>query len=110
VPPEMSGETGAPENLSPMGNGTATIQDRYSWKRQRRQSSRLFGDNPGEKAAEKSFRKEATSFWRGWRVWRIDNVVFEIPPEPQIQMKLGLAGSAGMREAFWPLAVREGRS
>jgi hypothetical protein len=32
-----------------------TIQDRYSWKRQSRQPSRLFGENPGEKQGQKQF-------------------------------------------------------
>jgi hypothetical protein len=54
------------------------------------------GKTPAKRPPKKVSGKRRR-LWRGWRVWRIDNVVFEIPPEHQVQMKpsrgAGYAGS-----------------
>jgi hypothetical protein len=36
-----------------------------------------------------------------WQMWRIDNLLFEIPPEPQAPMKLDLCGFSGYAGIMW---------
>jgi len=38
--------------------------------------------------------------WQMWQMWRIDNLLLEIPPEPQAQMKLDLCGFSGYAGIF----------
>jgi hypothetical protein len=87
--------TGAPENLSSTGNdsGHRTRPTLLGMSK----TPNLFGVL-GKPPKNTPTPKVSANLWLLWQMWRIDNLLLEIPPEPQSQMKLRLAGSAGMRD------------
>jgi hypothetical protein len=64
-------------------------------RRHIRQLSRLFGENPGENRGRRSFWKDAADV----ADVAIDNLLLEIPPEPQSQRKP--SRDAEKAESFW---------
>src|SRR5215813_11949748 len=102
-PPEGRGVTGAPGQLASTGNGSDHRTKPMLVGTSKPPKTVGFWEKPPKNTPTPKVSANLWLLWRMWQMWRSDSVVFKIPPEPQVQMKLGLCGFSGYAGIFWPL-------